>query len=296
MVLEALQTWVVPTASIGGAALFWLLSALDVWSEAVAVVGVAAALLVLALFASFRAYFFEQTGRGRQVSVAFALAWGTFVFAVFYRHNFPGAPLATAMLREGSEALSLTHAGLYSVVVDGRFTAGQGQSNRTGHYHIETSAQSAGPAIDGTFEDRFGYQRIGRRGTAPVEYQHTSQRHVVRLPQAASLRVTEIDPSLEPALQVTVYAAIDPWIFPVFGLAGILGALVLEKWLDGDGSATMAASATFFVVDQYLRWAAPHPQMRSLIGAILVGGIIGAPLAALVWRYVPRRWIVRHRS
>jgi hypothetical protein len=117
----------------------------------------------------------------------------------------------------------------------------------------------------------------------------------VSLPAGIALRAAEIDKSLDPALRVAIYPASAPWVFPVFGVAGLAFALALEKWLDGDGSATMGVAVTYFTVDQYLRWASPHPQMKTLIGFVLVGGIIGAPLAAVLWRIVPRRWIVARR-
>jgi hypothetical protein len=296
MAREALETWVVPTLAACSAVLFWILSSLDFWSEAVAVVGVAGSLLVLSLFASFRGYLFAEDLLERRVSLAFVASWGLFLFATFYRYNFPGAPVATAELRRGGEALEVPNGGLYAVIVDGRFTAAVGRATRQGRYQLEARSASQQPrVIDGSFEDRFGYQRVGRRGSAPVEYQHTSQRHVARLPNGTSLRMAEIDPSLEPWLRVSLYPTPSPWIFTVLGVAGVLAALILEKRVDGDGSATMATSATFCVADQYLRWAAPHPQVKSLVGAILVGSFIGAPVAALAWRIVPRRWIVRRR-
>jgi len=285
----------VPTVALAVAALFWLLSAIDVWSEPVAVVGVGASLLVLALFAAFRPYLFSENPRHRHAALAFAVTWGILLFTSFYRYNFPGTPLAGGVLRAGGEAIPLP-AGLVAVVADGHFVAAQSQGNRLGHYRIEIAPASGSSfAIDGNFEDSFARQRLGRRGSTTVEIQHTSQRHVVSVPSEARLRVTDMDPSLDPALRVSVYRAANPWFVPIVGIVGMVIALVLEKWLDGDGSVTMAAAVTFFVVDQYLRWASPHPQLRSLIGAILVGGFIGAPLAALLWRLVPRRWVVQHR-
>jgi hypothetical protein len=295
MMLEALGSWVVPTLSLTAAALFWLLSAIDVCSEPVAVVGVAGSLLVLALFASFRQHVLAEDTYRRYSSLGFACGWGLLLFLTFYLCNFPGPPTVDGVLRSGGEAISLP-AGTHALVVDGRFVATQGQGNRLGHYRLEIAAAGGAPlAIDGNFEDSFARQRLGRRGTTVVEIQHTSQRHVRTLPAAASVRLAEVDPSLESELRIAVYPAMNPWLFPVLGVAGMIGALVLEKWLDGDGSVTMAACVTFFVVYEYLWWASPHPQLRSLIGAILVGGFIGAPLAAIVWRVVPRRWIVRHR-
>jgi hypothetical protein len=295
MVLEALESWVVPTLSLTAAALFWLMSAIDALPEPVAVVGIAGSLLLLALFAAIRQHLFAQDAVRRYAALGFGSAWGVLLFLTFYLDNFPGAPTVGGVLRPGGEAISLP-AGAHALVIDGRFVATQGQGNRLGHYRLEIAPRGGAPsAIDGDFEDSFAHQRLGRRGTTVVEIQHTSQRHFITLPIAASVRLAEVDPSLEPEVRITVYPTMNRWLFPVLGVAGMIGALVFEKWFDGDGSVTMAACVTFFVVDQYLRWASPHPQLRSLIGAVLVGGFIGAPLAAVVWRVVPRRWIVRHR-
>jgi hypothetical protein len=198
------------------------------------------------------------------------------------------------VLRPGGDSIRVADAGLYAVVVDGRFAAREGQGNRLGHYRLDAVVgDTLVQSIAGDFEDTFARRRLGRRGSTTVEVQHTAQRHVVRLPAGAALRAAEVDKSLDPELRVAVYPAVSPWLFSVAGAAGLVFALVLEKWLDGDGSATMGVSVIYFVVDQYLRWASPHPQMKTLIGFILVGGIIGAPVAAVVWRLVPRRWIVR---
>lgn len=295
MVVEALESWVVPTLSIAAAALFWLLSALDVCPEPVTVVGIAGSLLVLALFSSFRHHLFANEPLHRYSSLAFCSIWGLLLFTTFYLCNFPGAPLAGGVLRRGGEAVVLPP-GSHAVIADGRFVGRQGEGNRLGRYRLEILPSEGSPkAIEGNFEDTFARQRLGRRGTTVVEIQHTSQRHFVTLSYPAKMTLSEIDPSLESELRVAVYPAMNRWLFSILGVAGIVGALMFEKWLDGDGSVTMAASVTFFVVDQYLRWSSPHPQLRSLIGAILVGGFIGAPLAAAVWWVVPRRWIVRQR-
>jgi hypothetical protein len=295
MVMEALQSWVIPTLSVATGLAFWLLSALDLWPEPVAVVGIAGALLVLTMFASFRHYLFVDDVRHRWASLVFALAWTLLVFSTFYRFNFPGSPLVSAALQAGDGGISLP-VGMLALVVDGRFVSQQAQGNRIGRYRLEVVPAEGTPStIDGNFEDSFAHQRLGRRGSTVVEIQHTSQRHLLRTTTPGKLRVQDVDASLEPQLRVSVYPGTSPWLFSILGVAGIIGALVLEKWADGDGSATMATAVTFFVIDQYLRWASPHPQLRSLIGAVLIGGIIGAPLAALAWRVVPRRWFAPRR-
>jgi hypothetical protein len=295
MVTQTLQSWLIPTIALTIGFTFWLLSAADVLPEPVAVAGVAGALLVLTMFASFRHYLFGKEIRHRRASLAFVAGWTLLVFTTFYRFNYPGAPLAEGALSVGGDGVSLP-AGLLALVVDGRFISQQGQGNRLGHYRLALVPTEGAPSmIDGNFEDSFAHQRLGRRGSTVVEIQHTSQRHLVRTTTPGKVRVHDIDPSLEPQLRVSVFPAANPWLFPILGIAGMVGALALEKWMDGDGSATMAAVVTFFVVDQYVRWASSHPQLRSLVGAVLIGGILGAPLAALAWRIVPRRWFVTRR-
>jgi hypothetical protein len=292
-VRQAAESWLIPVICIVAAAVFWALAAFEVWSDATAVLAVGTSLLVLTMFASFQQHFFSSEPRTRWICIGFAILWSAFVLTSFYAHDFPGAPVATGVLEVGGQPLALPQAGRYAVVVDGHFIATDGQGNRLGHYRLDAvSGGEIRDTISGNFEDSFARQRLGRRGSTVVEVQHTAQRHIVTVAEGTTIRAAEIDRTLDPTLRVVVYPAVAPWIFPMFGLAGLAFALALEKWLDGDGSATMGVAVSFFTVDQYLRWASPHPQMKTLIGFVLVGGIIGAPLAAILWRIVPRRWVV----
>src|SRR5262245_32552450 len=203
MVIEALRSWVIPTLSVATGLAFWLSSTLDLWPEPVAVAGIAGALLVLTMFASFRHYLFSDDARQRWASLAFALAWSLLVFATFYRFNFPGSPLVSATLQAGDDGISLP-AGMLALVVDGRFVSQQTQGNRIGRYRLEvTPAEGTPSTIDGNFEDSFAHQRLGRRGSTVVEIQHTSQRHLLRTTTAGKLRVQDVDASLEPQLRVS---------------------------------------------------------------------------------------------
>lgn len=296
MVQEALETWLIPVVALAAAALFASLAGMDVWPQSLGVLGVGASLLVLVLFAAFRGYVFGADPLRRNASLGFCAVWFLLLLASFYDHVFPGPPIAAGALHPGGESVDVPGPGLRAIVVDGRFVTGEGQGNRLGHYRLEASEDRGAPRVlEGDFEDSFARQRVGRRGSATVEIQHTSQRHLLRVGERARLHLVEIDKSLEPVLSVEAYRAASPWLLSLLGVVGIVAALVMEKWFDGDGTALMAVAVSFFVVDQYERWGAPHPQMKSLIGAILVGSFIGAPLAAIAWRVVPRRWIVHAR-
>ncbi len=291
MAREAVETWVVPAVSVAAIAVFWALSALDVWPDSVAVVGIAGALMFLVLFSAFRDFFFSSDEKRRNVSLAFCGVWFLGLFASLFLHIFPGNPVAAGVLKLGSGSIDVPGPGLRSIVVDGKFVAAEGQGNRLGHYRLQASDPSGSPQIvEGDFEDSFAHQRVGRRGSATVEIQHTAQRHLVRVGEHTTLTATDVDKTLEPVLSVMVYPALSPWVLSLFGLVGIVATLVLEHWLEGDGTALMAVAVTFFVVDQYERWGSPHPQLKSLVGAILVGSFIGAPLAAIGWRVIPKSW------
>ena len=296
MVIDALKSWVIPALTVGACAVFWLSSSFDLLSDAATVRGIGGSLLVLVLFLSFQTYLFAEDSQHRILSFAFVIFWAVAMFASFYRHDSPGPPLASGALRADGQALPVPGGSRLSIVVEGQFNAAEGRANRSGRYRLEL-VPDGGPAqsLEGMFEDRFDQRRLGRRGSTTVEVQHTSERHVVDAIgfTGVKLRLSEIDKSLTQELRVAVYPAPNPWLFPLLGVAGIVGALALEKWFDGDGSALMGVSVSFFVVDQYLRWAPPHPQLKPLIGAILVGSFLGAPLAAVLWRVVPRRWFVR---
>lgn len=295
MVVDALKGWVVPVGSGLGAGTTWLLWMFGAIDESRAAVGVAAGLLLLVLFASFKTYFFDDARAERFSSIALAIVWGVIAFLVFYQHDFPGSVLQSGVLRPNADALTLPAERRYAIVVDGHFTAGERQGTRVGQYALElVPAGGSARRLTGSFQDHWTQQRLGRRGSAPVEVQRTSARHEVDLgaPASSSLRLLEVDSSLRPELEVLVYAGTNPWIFPALGVLGILGTLALEKVWDGDGTGTMAVGATACVLYFYLG-TPPHQQVRSLIGAILLGGILGAPLAVVLWRLVPRRWIVR---
>src|SRR5882724_1292183 len=166
MARQAAKTWGVPVITLSAAALFWTLALLGIWTDTTAVVSVAGALLVLTLFSSFQHYFFAADSGHRYAALGFAVVWGVFVFACFYRQNFPGDPVAAGVLHAGPETLAVPAAGRFAVVVDGRFTTTEGQGNRLGHYRLDAiSGDTTEQSITGDFEDTFARQRLGRRGS-----------------------------------------------------------------------------------------------------------------------------------
>src|ERR1041384_1867364 len=70
MVVDALQSWVVPSAAGLVAAVSWLLSRGGFGDQGAAVIGLAAGLLVLVLFSSLRPHFFAEPAEERATSIA----------------------------------------------------------------------------------------------------------------------------------------------------------------------------------------------------------------------------------
>lgn len=293
MVVDALKSWVVPTAAGLVAASSWALSMAELMSESAAVTAVGLSLLVLVLFVSFGPLFFADAAERRNASIAFAAAWATILAIQFYGHNHPGPPLRQAVLHAGGEGIGLPPAGRYTLVVDGRFKPSQTQGTRRGAYRLELLADGAPPhTIEGSFEDSWARQRLGRRGSTNVEIQRTSVRHDVAAIGGTNprVRLVDVDAALESDVQLAVYPGRAVWLLWVVGILGVVAGLALDKRFDGEGSILMAVCVSYSVVYSYVEWGSPHPQFRSLIGAVLVGGILGAPTAALLWRFVPRRW------
>jgi hypothetical protein len=293
MLVEALGSWVPPTVAGVAAVLLTIGGLAGVIDEGVAVTWIGCALLFLVLFSPFRRYFFSREPWERYPAIAFASLWLVGLATVLHRHDLPGAPMRSGVLHPG-EGLSLPAGRRYAILVDGHFKRNEARGNREARYHLALASQGMPPVpLDGAFEDTWARQRLGRRGSTEVEVQHTAVLHRVELPDArtSTLRLESLDDSLEPSLNVAVYPGFPWWLLPAAGLAGLTALLAWEKWRDGDGSAAMAAAVTYFGVYATLNWVAPHPTFRSLIGAMLMGGIIGLPLSALAWWVVPRRWL-----
>jgi hypothetical protein len=295
-VAEAFRSWVIPAVSIAVAGAVVVLSAAGLVSGAVAVSGATGALLVLVIFSTLRPYLFSEERRSRSTAAAFAAFWGVAVFLAVWTHDFPGRPLAGGRLRATEGEIHLPPASRYAIVVDGQFRPAEGVQDRTGAYRLElVSATGENVAIQGLFRDRWMRQRLGRRGSAPVEVRRTSQRHSVSLPREAEarLRLASIDASLEPELSVEVYRDLPAWWFPLVGIAGVAFSLAWEKACGGDGTVAMAFLFTYAAAFAYLRWGSPHPDLRSFVGAVLSGGVMGVPASMVLWRLVPARWFSR---
>lgn len=293
MVAAALRTWVVPAVTGIVAAALWLLGTAEVVSAPLAVSGVATSLLLLVSFTAFRDHFLSEAPAERWTSLGFSIVWLAVLLATVYAHDFPGPPLQRGTLRAAGAALSLPPARHYSIVAEGHFKTAESRSNRFAEYRLEVTPQDGeARRLIGRFEVTSTRQRLGRRGSTTVQVERTSFVHRVDLPgdRPASLRLVDVDGSLEPEVAVEVYRGASRWWLPAAGLAGILFALVWEKRQKGTGTVLLVTSVTFFVAFAYVTWGSPHPELRSLVGAVLVGGIIGTPLAMILWRVVPARW------
>jgi hypothetical protein len=297
MVIDAMKTWVVPTVAGVVAAILAVGAVGGFLPAEPAIVGIAIALIAWSLFASLKDLALSVASGTQMLVVAFGAIWLIALSAFLVRHVYRGQPLRQDVLNGEGSTMSLPAASRYALIVDGHFKPSDSQGTRVAGYRLEVASEGEQPrSLEGHFKDTFARQRLGRRGSTTVEVQRTSMLHQIDgSPGPASLRLAQLDGMLMPEVTVTAYRGSIPWLLPLLGVLGITAAAALDKRFGGDGSVLMAACITFFAVHALVHWGSPRPQLRDLVGAILVGGILGAPLAALGWRFLPARWFVpRH--
>lgn len=302
MLEEALASWLLPT--IGGAllAVAMLLDALGLLADPPAALLAVLGLLVLGAFVVVGPLLSATPAPHMSPLVLLTVACGWIaVFATpFALRLFPGAPVATTTLephRTGSR-LSLGN-GRFDLVLDAHLPISSEHQNRQLYYAV-TLSDDAGVSrrFDGEFGDRWQTRRLGRRGTAPVHFEHLSASHEIASPAGGSLRVDEVTLSGVPnaTLSGSFYRhrlPDEPWLV-MGGILLALAALTFDLWSHPQGTPTTAlvtATATGAVL-VFCSSATGHPGLRQVLGSTIVGGMGGVPTAGvLAWLARRSSWI-----
>ncbi len=288
LVVDALTSWVVPTLAIGVLTLAVFLNALDVIGNAPAAAALLLAVLVLGAYNVLTPALKadeDDPPIAWPALLGIGLVWIALVYAPFHRRLFAGPPLAHAQLIDKTVLPVSGQGSRFDLLVEGHMPLVDARSDRFLHYNLDVvDAQGASQAIEGEFSDRWRTRRLGRRGTAPTHLEHLSAIHVIDDPAGGDLRVQHVVVSGEKGeLVATVYPhrALPLAVLLVGGVLLTLGALVFDRWLDPDGTpwATLLTTVAVSAAVIFSASGAGHPGIRDVIGAGLVGALIGVPAA-----------------
>jgi hypothetical protein len=304
LAFDAVRDWLVPGIAavviVAGAAL----TVTGIVPAPRGLASVVLATLVLLLYIGLRPVLIGKKREGRALAAGVAAVWLVACYLPFHFRLFPGAPLIeAAQLTSSGAGLPLTipaagH-GRIDLVLEGRLehAAGGGAAIPI-HFELTVEdEQGAKRLVDGTFDDKLGMRRLGRRGTAVVHQTHTSELRVLSNPAQENLRVTQITlepPSAHPIL-LTAFAHPLPGPL-VLGLlaAGLLGGVLAFDRLgpvgETDGALTLSTAAVMGAAVIFWTSNAVHPDVSTVVGAAIFGGPLGFAVGAALW-WVAKRAI-----
>jgi hypothetical protein len=230
--------------------------------------------------------------------------WLAACYLPFHLRLFPGAPLVDAAQLTSSGSglpLSIPAAGhgRVDLLLEGHLAPGTaGGAALPVHFQLTLEdGQGTKRLVEGTFEDKLGTRRLGRRGTAVVHQTHTSELRVITNPTRENLRVTQITlepPSSQP-IALTAFAHPLPGPFVLALVAtGLLAAVVAFDRLgpvgETDGALTLSTAAVLGAAVIFWTSNAVHPDVSTVVGAAIFGGPLGFAVGASLW-WVAKRTI-----
>ncbi len=295
LIADALRSWLPPTIAIAVLALTMLLDAIELVPDGVAAAIAVVAFLVLAVFVAVAPVVADEH-RGRlHPLVAIAAGAGAMVLLAYplLVRLVPGAPLRELELdatARGAVLVSPDEASHVDVVVDGHLPLAADRRDRTLHYDLDL-VDDAGTHehVSGEVGDSWRMRRLGRRGSAPSHFEHLSASSAVDV-GSGGLRVADVTLTGEPhaTASATVYHRRTPPTAVLYGGAAllVLGALVFDLWWDpaAGSTTTMVTASACAAVLVFAAGGAGHPGIRDVIGAALVGTLVGAPVGgAAAW-------------
>ncbi len=291
---EALHGWIVPLG-VGGLGLSaWVAYNIEIIRpESAVTLGGGLALLV-ALYVGLRRYLDERTARPAALLVAgFSAVWALITFIPFYRAvNLPPPVLATE-LRAAAPAVPVPlhgQAGPYRVVVEGHFRPTEEHNSRSAHYRMLIGGSAGDQALEGDFTERWGRQRLGRRGSAPVQRLHDIGQHAVESPDGADLTLAleSMSPTATDSVTVRVYPATFPNnLFAGLSVLLVAAALIVDALQGFDpGSPIMTCTTlcALFGVYAFRSFAAARPGFGDLLVYGALGSVAGMGLGTVLWR------------
>ncbi len=295
LIADALRSWAPPTVAVAVLAVTMLLDAIELVPDGLAAAIAVVAFLVLGVFVAVAPLVAdEHRDRVQPIVPIVAGALAALLLAYpFLVRLLPGAPLRELALdaaAKGAVVVSPDEASRVDLVVDAHLPLATDRRDRTLHYDVDlVDDAGAHEHVSGEVGDSWRMRRLGRRGSAPSHFEHLSASHVVDV-GSGGLRVGDVTLTGEPhaIASATVYRHRTPPTAVLYGGAAlfVLGALVFDLWWDpaAGSTTTMVTASACAAVLVFADGGAGHPGIRDVIGAALVGTLVGTPVGgALAW-------------
>lgn len=300
---DAMSTWGIPTALGTIAAAAAAATSFELLPAAVGLAITVLALLGLIAERALSATVGTATG-GVTTVVAVGLVWLGLCYAPFHALLFPGTPLHEPILLHGGDAslpVTVPTGGyaLLDVMLEGQLPPNPsgGTAIPVAYAITFDDAASAKHVLAGRFEESLRTQRLGRRGTTTVIQAHHAERRLLDNPSRGDVTITgvSLDPADGSAVTVTAYPhPLPPTIALIAMAVALVGAVVaLETRVlpNPDGTLTYATPAVLGAALMLWTSNTVHPTVSNLIGAILLGALVGLPVGAMLW-WIARRTLV----
>jgi hypothetical protein len=285
MVLDALRGWTIPLVGVFTAILMWLLATVDLLATPTALEVATVAAFVAAAHAGLNEFLEERTTAATAATlVAFLALFAFATLGPLFEFLKPGPPLASAELHRGDPEVALPVGGVpgtYRITLEGHLDQASGQVARTIPYRIGVATGKEEPTVlEGEFTERWGKQRLGRRGSASVHIVRGDAQYAFRDETGDDIRLS-LQSIGEGAHSVTaeVYRSAFPtWLSIAFGVALTAAAILIDSWREtasADLPLTTTTLCALFAVAAIRRFASPHPHFGDLVFHGGVGTVAG---------------------
>lgn len=297
LAFDAVRDWIVPVGAGLAIVVCAGLTASGLMPAPTGLAAIIVASLLLLLYIGLRPVLVGEKREGRALAASVAALWLVACYLPFHLRLFPGTPLVEAAQLSSSGAglpLSIPAGGhgRIDLLLEGHLAPGTaGGAALPVHYQLTLEdGQGTKRVVDGTFEDKLGTRRLGRRGTAVVHQTHTSELRVIPNATGQDLRVTEITldpPSAQPIL-LTAFAhpLPGPFVLVLVAAALLAGVVAFDRLGpvgETDGALTLSTAAVLGAAVIFWTSNAVHPDVSSIVGAAIFGGPLGFAVGASLW-------------
>lgn len=291
---KTLLNWGMPILLGGALAVVTVLVFLNWIAPAPGILALGISLLLLIVFFPLKtALSGGVEARLKTLVVGFGLALIVVTCAQLYFAIFVGESIASGTVAVDGEAIkiSLDQLGTaYELVVEGSFATAAGQVGREAGYAL--ALEKDGQKIQefaGVFSERWGRQRLGRRGSTTTHQIHNHVLHVFTSPGegAYQLAATRVDPQLSPALSVFLYRDTYPektfWLLSALLL--ICAYVVEILFVAREIPFVLVTAAALAFVLTFRNLGVPPHNYQDLVGAVMIAALVG-PLGGWIFRVI----------